>query len=262
MLLAVDIGNTNSTFGIFDREKLLSKFRIKTAQILTSEIETNFFIEEFSKTKVTKENIREVYVSSVVGEAREAMRAFARESFNCEPFFVTAELKLGLEIKYNSPKTLGSDRFVDAFAAANKYGIPCIVCDFGTATTIDAVNSQREFLGGTITPGITTLANSLHKGTSKLPQVEVVMRESVIGDSTEHSIQSGIYFGYIGLVEKIISRMIEELNEKPRIIATGGFGKVMTEATKSIDIFDENLLLDGLRLISERQIDQFELAVF
>jgi type III pantothenate kinase len=142
---------------------------------------------------------------------------------------------------------------VNAFAAAEKYGGPCIVCSFGTATTIDVVNSDREFIGGIIAPGMGLMAEALHLKTSKLPRVEIQRPESVIGNSTVASIQSGIYYGYIGLVEGIIPRMTGELGETATVIATGGYASMIASETDAIDTVDENLTLEGLRLIHKRQ---------
>jgi len=167
--------------------------------------------------------------------------------------FVDATFDFGLEIKYNPPSSIGIDRIVAAVGAIEKYGKPCIVCDFGTATTIDAVNSQSEFLGGIITAGINLLADALFQNTSKLPKVAIKKPKSIIGNSTVHSIQAGIYFGYIGLVDGIIEKMIDELGEKPKVVATGGFAKLIAESSKKIDIIDETLMLEGLRLIYEKQ---------
>jgi type III pantothenate kinase len=144
---------------------------------------------------------------------------------------------------------VGADRLVGAFAAVEKYGKPCLVCDFGTATTIDAVNSRHEYLGGIIAPGLNTLAEALFLKTSRLPHVEIRKTEKVIENTTVGCIQSGIFYGYIGLTEGVISRMIEELSEKPKVIATGGFSRIIAENCPLIEITDENLILDGLRLI-------------
>jgi type III pantothenate kinase len=157
-----------------------------------------------------------------------------------------------LKILYESPKDIGADRLVDAFAAVEKYGKPCIVCDFGTATTIDVVNERSEYLGGIITPGLSVLADTLFQKTSKLPKVEVKKPEKVIGNSTVTSIQSGIYHGYIGLVDGILQKMINELGEKPQIIATGGLAALIAENSDLITIVDETLMLEGLRLIYKK----------
>ena len=158
---------------------------------------------------------------------------------------------LGLKINYDPPENLGIDRLVAAFAAKVKYGKPCIVCDFGTATTIDAVNSVGEFSGGIIVAGMHILADALFQKTSKLPKIKIKKAEKVIAHSTVEAINAGIYFGYIGLTDGIIKRMIGELKEKPKVIATGGLASIIADGSEFIEIFDENLMLDGLRLIYE-----------
>jgi type III pantothenate kinase len=157
-----------------------------------------------------------------------------------------------LKIKYNPPSSVGIDRIIAASAAIQKYGKPFIVCDFGTATTIDTVNSQGEYLGGTITPGMNVLAEALFEKTSKLPKAEIKKPENIIGNSTVNSIQAGIYFGYAGLVEGIINRMIMELGEKPKVIATGGLARFIAESCELIETVDDTLMLEGLRLTYER----------
>ena len=182
----------------------------------------------------------------------DAYREYAGKFFNLEPVFVNNTFDFGLKIKYNPPENLGVDRIVDAFAAAEKYGKPCIVCDFGTATTIDAVNSRGEYLGGVITPGITISSDALFARAAKLPRVEIKKPERVIGDSTVGSIQSGLYYGYAGLVDGILRRMIEELGGKTRVVATGGLAPLISQASELIDTVDDTLTLEGLRLIYEK----------
>jgi type III pantothenate kinase len=159
-----------------------------------------------------------------------------------------------LKINYFPRENLGVDRLVAAFAAAEKYDVPCIVCDFGTATTIDVINLGSEYLGGIIAPGMQTMSEALFLKTSQLPKIKIGKPASVIGNSTERAIESGIYFGYIGLVDGIIERMSLELGEKPKVIATGGFANLIAESSEKIEIVEENLLLEGLRLIYEKQV--------
>ncbi|MGQ0543286.1 MAG: type III pantothenate kinase, partial [Blastocatellia bacterium] len=158
-----------------------------------------------------------------------------------------------LTIKYDPITSVGTDRLINAFAAVTKYGKPIIACSFGTATTIDAVNENCEFLGGIIAPGMATLAESLHLKTAKLPRVEIAKPKQVIGSSTESSIMSGIFYGYVGLVEGLISRLGVELGDKAKVIATGGFARLIAPEVHAISIVDENLTLDGLRLVAERK---------
>jgi type III pantothenate kinase len=246
MLLAIDIGNSTVKFGIFDREKLIGRFSIPTIRNQT-EVEIKNSVREKLNYPLDS-----AIVSSVVPELDETFRKFIENRFNIKPLFVSHNITFGLKIKYNPPEKLGIDRAVAAFAAREKYEKPVIVCDFGTATTIDVVNRKGEFIGGIIAPGISTMAESLFRQTSKLPKVEIVKPLKVVGDSTVSTIQSGIYFGYIGLVEGILHRMFEELREKPKVVATGGFASIIAETIEIIEIVDENLMLEGLRMIHEK----------
>jgi type III pantothenate kinase len=206
----------------------------------------------FSLAGLDYNKISASVISSVVPQLDFAFRKMSEKYFGHNAIVLDSTFNFGLEIKYNPPDAIGIDRIVAASAAVQKYGKPCIVCDFGTATTIDAVNFQSEYLGGTISPGLNVLAGALFEKTSKLPKVEIKKVESVIGNSTINSIQAGIYFGYAGFVEAIIRRMIEELGEKPKIIATGGFASFVADSCGLIETIDENLLLDGIQLVYEK----------
>lgn len=244
MLLAIDIGNTLTKFGFFEDGSLCRR-------ITTPTVRTHSADEIYNLTFV--QAVRAVVISSVVPELENSYRQFSRKYFKLEAVFVDNSFDFGLKIKYRPPEKLGIDRLIAAFAAVEKYGAPVIVGDFGTAATIDAVNSKREFLGGVIAPGINALGESLFLKTSKLPRVTIVKPASVIGDSTVAAIQAGIFFGYIGLVENILRRMISEFgDEKPAVIATGGDVRLVASECDLIEKVDENLLLDGLRLIYEK----------
>jgi len=250
MLLAIDIGNSSTKLGAFDNETIVQRLtvptiRSKTADEIYASIENQLNVQ-FSA----------IVVSSVVPELNDAFCQLGERFFNQTPFFVHNGLDFGLEIKYFPPENLGVDRIVAAFAAREKYGAPVIVCDFGTATTIDAVNGRSEYLGGIITPGMNTLSEALFIKTSKLPRVELRKPETVIGQTTVGSIQSGIFYGYIGLTEGILSRMADELGEKPKTVATGGFANLIAENCRLIEVVDENLMLDGLRRIYEKIFPQ------
>ncbi len=248
MLLAIDIGNSSIKFGVFDNEKLVSRFTIPTIRTLNSD-EINSQISDKINHKISA-----IVISSVVTELRETFQNFGEKFFNISPFFVDNTFDFGLEIKYFPPENLGVDRIIAAFAAVEKYGKPCIVCDFGTATNIEVVNSKGVYLGGTIVAGINLLADALHKRTSKLPLVELAKPEKVIGNSTISCIQSGVFYGYVGLTEGIINKIIDELGEIPKVVATGGYAKLIAENTEIIEIIDENLMLEGLRLIYEKSL--------
>ena len=244
MLLAIDIGNTLTKFGVFENDTLQSRTAVPTVRRQNA--------DEIYRPEI--QNIHGVIISSVVPELNDAYRKSFQKYYQLEPLFVDSSFDFNLQIKYNPPEKLGVDRLTAAFAAVEKYGAPCIVGDFGTATTIDAVNSKREFLGGIIAPGMQTMSDALFLKTSQLPQIKIRKPESVIGNSTEKAIESGIYFGYVGLVDGIVERMIAELGETPKIVATGGFAKIIAETSEKIEIVDDDLMLDGLRLIYENKL--------
>lgn len=243
MLLAVDIGNSFTKLALFEDEFLLERLAVPTDRAAKYE---DLYIRKLAR------GVRGIVISSVVPELNDVYEAAAKRYFNVKPLFIDSSLDFGLKIKYTPPENLGADRIVAAFAAVQKYGKPCLICDFGTATTIDAVNSDGEYLGGIITPGIKTLADSLHLKTSKLPPVKLKKPPRVIGNSTVASIQSGVFFGYIGLVEGIIQRMIDELKDLPYVVATGGFASLIADDVEYIETVDENLLIEGLRMIYEK----------
>ncbi len=257
MLLAIDIGNSRIKFGVFDDARLTSQFSIPTIRDASAEdIRTAI-------GRSLPERISSAIVCSVVPQIEDSMRTFLEHAHRVTPIFVDNSVDLGLKIKYKPVTAVGTDRLVNAFSAVEKYGKPCVVCSFGTATTIDAVNATGEYLGGIIAPGMNTLAEALHLKTAKLPRVEIEKPETVIGNTTVGSIQSGIFYGYIGMVEGILTRMTAELlsvptavaggsSEKPKIVATGGFAKLIAREFSLIEIVDENLVLNGLRSLSER----------
>lgn len=246
MILAIDIGNTTTKFGVFEGESLIKRHIIPTIRSKSADE-----IYESIGTELNY-NFRGVIVSSVVPELNEAFTELAGNHFNSSVFFVNHDFDWGFKINYNPPESVGIDRLIAAFAATQKYGKPCLVCDFGTATNIEVVNKNNEYIGGIITAGMNLLADSLHQRTAKLPKIELRKPEKVIGDSTVSAIQSGVYFGYIGLVDGIIKQMIDELEEKPKVIATGGLVNLIAESSKMVKIVDENLILDGLQMIYNR----------
>ncbi|MDQ3180914.1 MAG: type III pantothenate kinase [Acidobacteriota bacterium] len=252
MLLTIDIGNTNTTFGVFDSDNLTVKWRLSTVRDRTSDEIGVLLRQFFSTAGIDYQKVHAIIASSVVPQLDFAFQQMSEKYLGHSAIFVNHTFDFGFKINYNPPSSVGIDRFVDAFAAVHKYGKPCIVCDFGTATTIDAVDSKSEYLGGIIVPGMNVLADALFQKTAKLPKVEIKKPESVFGTSTAGSIQSGIYFGYIGLVDEILRRMADALGEKPNFIATGGFASLIAESSDLIEITDENLMLEGLRLIYEK----------
>ena len=246
MLLAVDIGNTNIKFGVFDGERLVFKLSIPSIREITAK-----GLAKIVSGKLTH-SISSAIVSSVVPEIDVAMGDFLTALYGREPIFIKNDFDFGLKINYDPLADAGSDRLVNTFCAVEKYGAPCIVCSFGTALTIDVVDADRTLVGGLIAPGMNTLAAALKITTSKLPEVEIKLPGSVIQKTTVGSIQSGIIYGYFGLVENLISMVKKEIGDAPKVIATGGFASLISENTNQIDQIDENLLLEGLRRLHRR----------
>ena len=246
MFLAVDIGNSAIKFGIFDGDTLLSRSIIPAKRDYTND---EILAAVDSGLDLPVEN---ALVCSVVPELDETVSILIAEKCGVNVEFVRNDMDLGLSINYQPLSSAGSDRLVNAFAAAEKHGVPCIVCSFGTATTVDVVNSKRELIGGLIAPGMATMAKALHLNTAKLPEVTLEKPPSLIADNTADSIRSGVFYGQISLVEGIVNRIFEQLGERPTVIATGGFAETVEDETSVIDIVDENLLLEGLNLLFKR----------
>ncbi|MFN0140168.1 MAG: type III pantothenate kinase [Pyrinomonadaceae bacterium] len=246
MLLAIDIGNSQVKCGIFDHENLVSKISIPTSRDITSDA-----LASLLSDKITWP-IDAAIISSVVPEVDGAFREFVIAGFNLAPIFVNHELDLGLKINYQPPGDVGADRLVNAFAATEKYGAPCIVCSFGTATVTDVVNASREFVGGLIAPGIKTLAAALKLTTSKLPEVNIEKPDNVVQNTTVGAIRSGVVHGYFALVEGLIAGVKKESGSELKVIATGGFAQMIAENTDQIDVVDKDLTLEGLRRLYAR----------
>lgn len=248
MILTVDIGNTTTKFGVFENEKLTKRNTIPTIRSKTAD-------EIFEPLNNELKQIFEaVIISSVVPELNDSFTKLAENHFNSSAIFVNHSFDFGFKINYNPPESVGIDRLIAAYGAVQKHGKPCIVCDFGTATNIEVVNSNNEYIGGIITAGMNLLADSLHARTSKLPKIELRKPEKVIGNSTVLAIQSGVYYGYIGLVDGIVKRMFDELGEKPKIIGTGGLVNLIAETSKMVKIVDENLMLESLLMIYKKML--------
>lgn len=252
MLLVIDAGNSNLTLGVFRGAELLAQWRLVTNRDQSAAEYRQEIRELFEEAGVEGKNIEGIAIASVVPQLDHALAEIAANEFGVTPLFVDHTTDTGLKILYDTPAELGADRIVDAAAALAKYGAPCIVVDFGTATTFNAVNGAHEYLGGVIAPGVMISAEALFSRTAKLPRVEIKRPDKVIATSTRGAMQSGLYHGYAGLVDGVLEKMIAEMGSQPRVIATGGLAAMIASASRFIEKVDETLTLDGLRLVYER----------
>ena len=247
MLLAVDIGNSSTKFGVYKNGDLTLKFFIPTKRNSTP--------SEFAEHIGGRLNapIDAAIVTSVVPELDSAVSGYVSHFLHIEPTFVRTDDDFGLTFKFPTDKA-GTDRLVNSFAAVEKYGVPCIVVSFGTATTIDVVNADREHLGGLIAPGMPATLKALALVASKLPEVELRKPDNIIANTTETAIQSGVIYGHIAMVEGLLRRIVRELDSKPKVIATGGFVDLIAPETDLIDTVDNDLTLDGLRMLYTKRV--------
>ena len=251
MLLAIDAGNTYTKLGVYQGPELLVKWRMLPDYIGSKEAFGVVVEDRFERSGLNVRDLEAIIIASVVPHLNDALQFMSEHDFHLTPQFVDHTTNTGLKLLYDDPSQLGADRIVDSVAAVEKYGAPCIVVDFGTATTFNAINSQREYLGGVIAPGIKTAFSALSARAAKLPPAAIERPRKVIGTSTVEAMQSGMFYGYASLVDGLIERMFEAMDETPKVIATGGMARVMEQASKYIGRIDETLTLDGLRIIYE-----------
>jgi len=252
MLLVIDIGNTNTSLGVFDGEQLVAHWRLTTARSRTVDEWGVHARNLFALAGLDFKSIDAIAIASVVPPLNFTLKQMAETYFHVTPLFIDHTVDTGVRILYEPPSDVGADRIVDAVAAIQKYGAPCIVVDFGTATTFDAINSQGEYLGGVITPGITISADALFARAAKLQRVEIKRPQRVVGSATVEAMQSGLYHGYVGLVDGILRKMIDEMGGAPKVIATGGLAPLIAKGSEFIEEVDETLTLEGMRLVFER----------
>jgi len=253
MLLVIDVGNTNTVIGVYEGENLVKDWRIRTERN-TTEDEFNILANNlFAGGGIHAGDIDNTIISCVVPPMVTFLDSFCRKYLGHAPHWVDAKSSAGMPILYSNPKEVGADRIVNAVAAFHKYQTSLIVIDFGTATTFDTISAKGEYLGGAISPGIKIAAEALFQNASKLPRVELFTPpERAIGKDTASSMQAGIIFGYAGLVDGIVRRIVAEMETTPRIIATGGLANLMADVCETIEMVDPSLTLEGLRIIYEK----------
>lgn len=253
MILTLDIGNSNIKTALFEGGEMAHYWRISTSLSKTSDEYGILLMNMFAHEGVKPEEVEGIVISSVVPTINFTIEHMCQNYFHMQPMMVAPGIKTGINIKYENPRELGSDRIANAVAAYAQYGGPCIFIDFGTATTFGVVDENGSFLGGSIFPGIKVASEALVSGTAKLPRFAIEKPESVIGRTTLTNLQSGMYYGYVGLVKHIVQKMKQELGRQDAmVVATGGMALLISEESKVIDKLDGLLTLKGLRMIYER----------
>lgn len=257
MLLAVDIGNTNIVFALYDGQEQSGHWRCKTDTGKTADEYLAFLSQHFELKHLNISDVKDVIISSVVPDVDFAIRTLCRDGFGLNPIFVGKDTgDLGIKILIDRPSELGADRLVNTYAVHKEYKCAAIVVDFGTATTFDIVDNDGNFCGGVIAPGPNLSLEALHLAAAKLPSVPVKKPKSALAKNTVDAMQSGIYWGYVGLIEKILEKLVAELDKRPKIIATGGLAVLFKDDIPEIDVIDDNLTLKGLLYVYERVKNQ------
>ncbi len=269
MLLALDVGNTNMKLGLYrldaaapsaaegpvplvERKDLAAHWRLTTHRAQTIDEYGVLFVNLFERNGHSAGEVKHIIISSVVPPIDSTLRHVCETYFGIEPLFVEPGIKTGMQLLIDNPSELGADRLADAVAAFEKYGGPCIVVDFGTATKFEVISERGEYLGGAIAPGLGISADALFSRAAKLGRIEIKRPPKVIGTNTVTHLQTGLYYGYIGLVDGILERIFAELGSRPRVIATGGLAQLVAPDSNCIKEIDDMLTLDGLRILFER----------
>ena len=252
MLLAIDVGNTNILLGVFKGDTLLHDWRLLTEVEKTVDEYGILFQNLYSSSHLTIDDTEDIIISCVIPPLMSTFEDLCQKYFHLKPLIVGPGMKTGIPILYDNPREVGADRVVNAVCAYETHKRSIIVVDFGTATTFDCISAKGEYLGGAIAPGILISSEALFHRASKLPRVELVKPQSVIGKNTTASMQAGIVYGYVGLIDGIVSRMKKEMGDNPLVIATGGLARLIAAESETINTVDEYLTLKGLQIIHDK----------
>jgi type III pantothenate kinase len=252
MLLVIDVGNTNTVLGLYDGDDLVHDWRIRTVVDHTVDEYGMLIYNLYKNSKVSPRAINAIIISCVVPPMLHILEPLCKKYFHIKPIIVGPGIKTGMPIFYDNPREVGADRIDNAIAAFEKYGGDIIVVDFGTATTFDYVSARGEYMGGCICPGIMISSEALFQKAAKLPRIDISRPKMVVGKDTVSSMQAGILYGYAGLVDGLVERIKAEVKSDPRVVATGGLAKIIAAETKSIQVVDDMLTLEGLRIIYKR----------